>query len=180
MIAQLKDYRAKASELFLFDTNIWLFLFAPIGGYEVKKQEGYTKFLEHISSVNGRVVVTALVFSEIASVLYWKAFKDFEKALGQQGITADRKKNFLGSDKHNELLALTRSVYNSILKIADRYPDDFNSIDMPAIQVGMRQGSFEDAYYVRLAEKKKFSIVTDDRDFIKIIPGSVQIITYKL
>ena len=179
MISLISDYRVKSGEEFLVDTNVWLFLFAPIGLLKRDKQQAYSGFVEYIRSNKGVIILPAAILSEIANRLFGDAYAEWSKNPANAGMT-DRKKYFIPSAAYKNYLAFVRSVFESILQIARKFPDDFNSIDLRRVIKDMDSCSFADAYYLAYARQKKLTILTDDGDLKRLSDPKQQIVTFKL
>ena len=63
-VSYIKNYKVKSSDCFFFDNNIWMFLFAPIADYNIRKQRAYSRFLREIQSAGATIFISSLILSE--------------------------------------------------------------------------------------------------------------------
>lgn len=162
-------------DLFLFDNNVWMFLFCPIGNISKRKQQDYSRFLQSISSVNASIFVTSMILSEFANAYLRLDFDLWKKATKQYG--ANYKKDYLNSDRYKVISPAVISSIKDILKLAERIPDDFNSVNIDNVLSIFEEIDFNDSYYLELCRTKSLKIVTDDKDFAKINTSKITIIS---
>jgi predicted nucleic acid-binding protein len=177
MVTSLSDYRPKAGEQFFIDTNVWLFLYAPIANFERKKQEAYADFVNYLLSNKGVIVLPAAVLSEISNRFFGDAFRQWSKKPENAG--KDKKKDFIPSEDYQNHLASVRSIFREIQNISQRFPDDFNSIKLDEVIQDMKTCSFADAYYLAYARARKLIIITDDGDLKRLHRPDQLVITFK-
>lgn len=159
------DFNFKSNQLFLYDTNIWMFIFCPIGNYKPKRQQEISKFFERtISAPQSQIIITSSIVSEFANAflrLDWKLWQEETRTFG---------KNFKSVFFQSERCKATRITIASILKtkifpITHRYPDSFNSIDMDAILELYNTIDYNDAFIYQQCIDKNWHFVSDDSDF---------------
>jgi len=128
-----RDFVFKANQTFLFDTNIWMFLFCPIGNYKEKKQKEVSKFFERLlAAPKFHIIINSAIISEFANAflrLDWKLWRDEEKQYG-----ADFKKIYFKTERcKNTRKAIAHILRSKILAISERCPYSFNALDMDVI-----------------------------------------------
>ena len=160
-----QDFDFKSNQIFLFDTNIWMFLFCPIGNYQSKRQAHISKFFERVLLAhNHQIVITYAVVSEFANAflrLDYKLWKDQEKQYG-----AIFKKDFFETE-HCKATRLTISniLSSKIFPITTRYPDSFNAIEIDKLLAHYKVLDFNDALFYYWCKRNKWNFVSDDTDF---------------
>jgi hypothetical protein len=82
--------------------------------------------------------------------------------------SADYKKDYLSSDRYENTQRVIESCINQILKLSDRFSDDFNRIDLDKVLNNFKTIDFNDAYYLELCTQNNWFFVSDDGDFKKI------------
>lgn len=176
-VHNIKDYDPKGMDVFFFDNNIWMLLFCPLGRYNLNRQRGYSAFLKDVETANSTIVVNSLVLSEFANRYLRIDFEQWKN--DENNFEAKYKEDFVGCDRYTETAEEIKSQINKILNVCDKFNDEFNSIDIDSILDKLQNIDFNDSYYIELAQKKNWKIVTDDGDFQKI-DVSIEVITANL
>lgn len=72
-----------------------------------------------------------------------------------------------------------QAAMRSILKISERMPDNFNSVDMDLIFDHFKTIDFNDSYFIEYCRScgKNMLFVSDDKDFSKIDCCKVKVLT---
>lgn len=170
-----KDFNFKANQVFLFDTNIWMFLFCPIGNYQQRKQEAVSKFFEKILSAHqSQIVITSAILSEFANAflrLDWKIWQEQTKNFGN-----NFKSEYFATQRcKNTRLTIVNIIQTKIFPFTERYPDSFNAIPMEEIFQLYRTLDYNDALFYFYCKKNNWYFVSDDGDF----DGIGEVITIK-
>ena len=166
MEIDLKSFSPKYNQMFFFDNNIWMFLFAPIGNYEKSKQSIISNFLRLLKSTNCDIILNSLVLSEFSNAnlrLDFNLWKNETK-----NYSADYKKDYLKSLRYENTHKVIESCINQILKLSERFSDNFNSINIENVLNNFKSVDFNDAYYLELCTQNNWFFVSDDIDFQKI------------
>lgn len=174
-INDIRKYDPSSMDSYLFDNNVWMFLFCPIGDVSKRKQQDYSRFLQSIASVKASIFVTSMILSEFANAYLRLDFDLWKKATKQ--YDANYKRDYLSSDRYKVVSPSVISSIKDILKLAERIPDDFNSLNMDNVLRIFEEIDFNDSYYIELCRTKSLKIVTDDRDFAKVNSSKITIIS---
>ena len=161
-IVDISGYTPKFTDTFFFDNNIWMFLFCPIGNHNQQKQRIYSAFLDILIQRKATIFVNSLVISEFTNA---SLRLDYNLWNRETGVNHDFKKDYVGSDRYSETVDEIKAALNNIFRLTQRVPDDFNAINISAIQEHLENIDFNDSYYIEQAAMKNWIIVTDDRDF---------------
>lgn len=160
-----RDFDLKTNQCFLFDTNIWMLLFCPIGNYREKKQQVVSKFFERLlSTPNTQIIITSAIVSEFANAFLRLDFKLWKEE--EQQYRSDFKRDFFGSQRCQDTRATIAHILQSkIFPFCERYPDSFNAIDMEAIFQLYKFVDYNDALFYYMCKSKEWIFVSDDTDF---------------
>ncbi len=157
----ITDYIPKPNDKFFFDNNIWMYLYCPIGNYNQYVVDKYSDFFGKILDVKAKIYVSSLILSEFYNTYIrldfniWKGKekKDFKKdyrPLTQYKTTSE---------------TILNSIESRILGVSERINDEFSDIPINKLIEKIGLLDFNDSYYVELAKKNCFKIVTNDKDF---------------
>lgn len=164
--SKISDYTVSPSEEFFFDTNVWMFLFAPLAGSKPNKQKAYSRLLGDIVSRGATIWINSQVVAEYINRCLRMEFEEWKKRTSNFG--ADYKLDFRPTADYQTTLTDTKSQISAILQKCQRYPDDFHCINVDAIISSMGHSyDYGDAIIIDLCKRKKFNLVTDDGDMTK-------------
>jgi len=160
---KMSNYTVGPTEEFFFDTNIWMFLFAPLAGAKQNKQKAYSKLLSDIISRGATIWINSQVVAEYINRCLRMEFEVWKR--NTQNYYADYKRDFRQTEEYKTTLKDTKSQVSLILQKSTRYPDDFHMIDVDEIISSMETSlDYGDAVIVDLCKRKNFKLVTDDKD----------------
>ena len=163
---KISNYEVGSNEEFFFDTNVWMFLFAPLAGAKQNKQKAYSKLLGNIVSRGATIWINSQVVSEYINRCLRMEYEVWKKTT--QNYSADFKHDFRSTKEYMSTLMDTKSQVSAILQKSTRYPDDFHTIDIDAIISSMGSSlDYGDAVIVDLCKRKRYKLVTDDQDMTK-------------
>lgn len=176
-IIAINSYTPKSSDTFLFDNNIWMYIFCPLANFQKdKRQKTYSRFFENLLSRNLHIYINALILSEFSN-RYLKL--DFDLANKQNAVYRNFKRDYVGSDRYIKTVGEIKSYLLQIIKVCQRCSDEFNSINISEVFNLFESIGFNDSYYIHLSKKKNWIIVSDDSDFTnaKVPPLGLTILT---
>lgn len=161
-ITSIEKYQPQSTDVFLFDSNIWVYLFdnTCIPEYYIEDSiDKYAEFYKKIISVNAKILVTSFNIAETTK----KLINNDKKAYIANFSMTSYKKDYRASQAYTNLLSLIKTVNASILKTSckasDRF-EDFNDTDF------FNQGiDFIDEYLAFLTQHYACKLVTHDQDF---------------
>lgn len=163
-------YKVSPNDLFFFDTNIWIFLFAPIAKVDYQKQNIYGTLLKDIQQANAKIKVSSLIISEFTNAYLricfgqWKEQKIKENR--EKYKDAKYKEHFRKTQEYKDAVEEAKNNALAILGLANKISDGFLSIDIEAILSDMEDKDFNDSYYLRLCQINRLKLVTDDGDLL--------------
>lgn len=178
-IIDIKTVEPAEDRLYLFDANVWVLILstpADLKPYE----KPYIEFFESLIEANPegakttpKIIVTPLLLSEIfnqqmqAQFRLWKEFNGFPEAIF--------KKDFRSTEDHDTCVQTFTSDFLSYQNYIDFRSDDIEAIDpISLLESFPANTDFNDQCYYLQAYDNKWSIVTNDGDFLQ---PSVEIIT---
>lgn len=163
---KIVNYTVGPSEEFFFDTNVWMFLFAPLAGAKQSKQRAYSRLLGDIISRGATIWINSQVVAEYVNRCLRMEYEVWKK--DPNNYYANFKHDFRQTEDYKITLRDTKSQVASILQKSTRYPDDFHTIDVDDIISSMGTSlDYGDAVIVDLCKRKKYKLVTDDGDMTK-------------
>ena len=175
VVTKVDKHVVSSTNAYFFDTNVWIFIFAPIAGADKKKQSVYSSLLKDIQSRNATIFISSLVLSEYINAMLRMGFKQWKRVTGN--VNADFKRDYRSTDDYQTTLEDAVLQVNEILKVCTKRPDDFHTIDIDSVLASMNQDAdYNDAYYIKNCENQKMKFVSDDLDIQKV-NSSITLIT---
>ena len=163
---RISNYTVGPSEEFFFDTNVWMFIFAPLAGAKQDKQKAYSSLFGEIVSRGATIWINSQVVAEYINRCLRMEFDQWKNQTQNYG--ADFKRDFRPTPEYLSAINSAKSLISAILQKSTRHPDDFNSIDISSIIASMGSSyDYGDAVIIDLCKRKKFKLVTDDGDMTK-------------
>ncbi len=165
-ICKISNYAVGPTEEFFFDTNIWMFIFAPLAGAKPNKQRAYSWLLGEIVSRGATIWINSQVVAEYVNRCLRMEFEEWKKRT--MNFSANFKNDFRTTPDYESTLKDTKSQVLAILQKSTKYPDDFHTIDVDFIISSMGKSlDYGDAIIVDLCKRKNYKLVTDDSDITK-------------
>lgn len=162
---RISDYIVGPTEEFFFDTNVWIFLFAPIAGSKPYKQKMYSRLLKEIRSRNACLWINSLVIAEYVNAVLRLEFKQW--IARNQKVAVDFKRDFRPTSDYQTALTDIKEQVTAISSMCQRRPDDFNALNIEKIITSMgNKLDFGDSMIVDMCQKYNLKLVTDDKDII--------------
>ena len=163
---KISKYTVGPTEEFFFDTNIWMFIFAPIAGSQPNKQKIYSAFFREIISRGATIWINSQVVAEYINKCLHIEFDQWKDRTQNYG--ADFKLNFRPTPDYLSALKDAKSNISAILQKSVKQSDSFSSIDVNSIIESMGSSlDYGDAIIVDLCKRNKYKLVTDDGDMTK-------------
>ncbi len=161
---------------YMFDTNVWLYIYGPMAGAETKKQRLYAQLLRDIADRKAGLFITSMVLSEYINRVLRMSFEQWKSNTGN--IKADYKRDYRGTEDFKDSLVDVKAQVKDIMSnCTERMPDNFNYLDVVAIVESIgTTADFNDIYLVRRCEASNICFVSDDKD-IQNIPSNIKLIT---
>lgn len=138
--------------------------FCPIGDYNTQKQKSISGLFENILNRNSSIIINNLILSEFSNAylrLDYNLWKEETRYTGN-----NFKKDYFSTQRASETREIIASTINGkILKITDRHPDSFNSINFDNIFSYYKTIDYNDAIIYDQCKNKNWILITDDGDF---------------
>lgn len=180
-IIAIDSYQPQDKDKFFFDTNIWMYLYCPIGNYNQEIIRKYDGFLKRVLLAKSSIFISSLVLSEFFNTYTRLEFNILKKK--EPSKYQDFKRDFRRTELYKKLvLQIKATVKTQILKLAKRLNDKFSYINLDELFKDIERSDFNDNYYQLLAATENIKIVTNDYDFASTRKVPVPILTanYKL
>lgn len=163
---KISQYTVGPNEEFFFDTNVWMFIMAPLAASKQNKQTSYSGLLREIVSRGATIWINSQVVAEYINKCLRMEFDQWKDRTQSYG--AEFKRDFRPTPEYLSALNNAKSQISAILQRSERHPDDFHNIDIDAIVASMGSScDYGDAIIIDLCKRKKFKLVTDDGDMTK-------------
>lgn len=152
MIYDLESYNPTLGESFLFDTNIWIYLYSPVTSCHYALSDAFSKFMWKCLNQDCTIYITSLILSEFYNTLLRIEYKN------------QNCKSYKGSFRAaQEITEEAMSIIeNSIMCKVHKLDDSFVDINLNDIKP---EYDFNDYYLVKLCQRNNIKIVTNDSDF---------------
>ena len=166
-VHSIDNYDFPEGKGYFFDTNIWLYIYGPIG-WPDQRSDAYSKALKAIRHSDGAIYINCMIISEFINAFSriefkqqtdFTRFKEFRNSLAFRAIAQD-------------------IAYNvrKILKSTLACDPELTVIDLPEIMDLFEQGKydFNDLLFAQICRAKSMVFVTHDKDFSEL---GVEILT---
>lgn len=165
---KIKDHTVAPTNSYIFDTNVWMFIFAPLANAKNYKQKACTQLLSDIRSRNATIWINSLIISEYVNAVLKLAFKQWKEKNGYANSDkVSYKLDFRPTADYKDALTDVMAQVSEIIKLCECRPDDLNAIDVKGIinSMGNFECDFGDAMIMDLCTRnKEIKLVTDDHD----------------
>jgi predicted nucleic acid-binding protein len=166
-VHSIEKYVFPEGKSYFFDTNIWLYIYGPIG-WPDQRSDAYSKALKEIMNSDGTIYINCMIISEFINTFAriefkqqteFTRFKEFRNSLAFRAIAQD-------------------IAYNvrKILKNTLACDPEMETIDLPEVMDMFAQGKydFNDLIFAQICRAKNMVFVTHDKDFSEL---GVEILT---
>jgi predicted nucleic acid-binding protein len=166
-VHSVENYDFPAGKGYFFDTNIWMYIYGPIG-WPDQLSDAYSKALKKILNSEGTIYINCMIISEFINAFSriefkqqteFTKFKEFRNSLAFRAIAQD-------------------IAYNvrKILKNTLACDPELQAIDLPEVMEMFEQGKydFNDLLFSQICRAKDMVFVTHDKDFSEL---GVEILT---
>lgn len=166
-VHSVENYDFPAGKGYFFDTNIWMYIYGPIGWTD-QLSDAYSNALKKILNSEGTIYINCMIISEFINAFSriefkqqtdFTKFKEFRNSLAFRAIAQD-------------------IAYNvrKILKNTLACDPELQAIDLPEVMEMFEQGKydFNDLLFSQICRAKDMIFVTHDKDFSEL---GVEILT---
>ena len=119
-IIDIKNYQPTSQDIFIFDSNIWIYLFDNTyipENYIARSIDIYTDFYKKILNTKAKILISSFNVKEISQKFINNDIRNFKLA----NPHSDYKKDYRPTQAYNNLLTHIKSVNQNILKSADYF-----------------------------------------------------------
>lgn len=160
---KIKDYEVSPTDSYVFDTNVWIFLFGPIAGSNLKQQTLYAQLFQEIQSRGATIFITSLILSEFINAVLRINFINWKNQ--EDNVNADFKRDYRPTEHYKNALAEIKENVKIILNHTQKRNDDFQSMGFVSLHRFLDNNcDYNDAYLLKYCIVNKLHIVSDDKD----------------
>lgn len=161
-IHNIKTYNIQPTDVFFFDCNVWLYIYCGIGYNSASMVSDYSNFYAKVKSAGNEIVTNTLLISEFINSYSRLEYKMKEKSDGLTNFKKDFRDNPVYKPILDNINTITeKKVLGNCIKVHD----SFDEFEESSFFSTTNSFDFNDEYYIKLAEKNGYKIVTNDRDF---------------
>lgn len=166
-VHSIDEYDFPEGKGYFFDTNIWLYIYGPIG-WPDQRSDAYSRALKEIRNSDGTIYINCMIISEFINAFAriefkqqtnFTRFKEFRNSLAFRAIAQDIAYN-------------VRIILRNTLAC----DPELQAIDLPKVMDLFEQGKydFNDLLFAQICRAKNMVFVTHDKDFSEL---GVEILT---
>ncbi|AYK14156.1 MAG: PIN domain-containing protein [Methanosarcina flavescens] len=166
-VHSIDEYDFPEGKGYFFDTNIWLYIYGPIG-WPDQRSDAYSRALKEIRNSDGTIYINCMIISEFINAFAriefkqqtnFTRFKEFRNSLAFRAIAQDIAYN-------------VRKILRNTLAC----DPELQAIDLPKVMDLFEQGKydFNDLLFAQICRAKNMVFVTHDKDFSEL---GVEILT---
>lgn len=166
-VHSIDKYDFPAGKGYFFDTNIWLYIYGPIG-WPDQLSDAYSRALKAIRNSEGTIYINCMIISEFINAFSRIEFK--------QQTEFTRFKEFRNSLAFRAIAQEIAYNVRKILKSTLACDPELQAIDLPEVMDLFEQGKydFNDLLFAQICRAKNMIFVTHDKDFSEL---GVEILT---
>lgn len=166
---KISDHKVSPASSYIFDTNVWIYIFAPLAEAKKHKQKAYSQLLKDILSRKATIWISSIIVSEYVNAVLRLSFKQWKRKNGL--YEADFKRDFRPTEEYNTALSDVKAQMSDILSVCECRPDDFNHINVTSIinSMGTASCDFGDAMIADVCNRnREIRLVSDDSDITEV------------
>lgn len=166
-IHSIESYDFPAGKSYFFDTNIWLYIYGPIG-WPDQRSDIYSRTLKKIRDSKGTIYINCMIISEFINTFSRIEFK--------QQSEFSRYKEFRNSLMYRVIAQDIAYNVKKIFKSTLACDPELQVINFPEVMDLFEQGKydFNDLLFAQICRAKSLVFVTHDKDFSEL---GVEILT---
>jgi predicted nucleic acid-binding protein len=167
IVHSIESYNFPAGKGYFFDTNIWLYIYGPIG-WPDQRSDVYSRALKKIRDSKGTVYINCMIISEFINTFSRIEFK--------QQFEFSRYKDFRNSLRYRAIAQDIAYNVKKIFKNTLACDPELQTISFPEVMDLFEQGKydFNDLLFAQVCRAKGLIFVTHDKDFSEL---GVEILT---
>lgn len=172
-VYDLKTYKPKSTDKFLFDTNILVFLYNSLNpDLNETKSEVYSNFMAEIVKSGATIYLTSLNLAEFVNVLISREYN-----IKKQGKddSYQKKRDFRNSDDYTYAIEQIKPIIRRMLSTFTKLSDNFEELAIENLTNDIKI-DFNDEYFNYLCNYNDIKIITDDVDY-SLLNSPLEVIT---
>lgn len=161
-VHNINNYSIQPTDVFLFDCNVWMYIYCGIGSSSASTVSDYSNFYAKVKTAGNQIVINTLLISEFINSYSRLEFGIKKQTDGLQNFKRDFRDNPAYKPILDNINLITeKKILGNCIKIHD----NFHEFEESSFFSTAHSFDFNDEYYIKLAEKKGYKVVTNDRDF---------------
>lgn len=172
----IESHSIAYSDMFFFDTNVWLLLYGTIANFQKNEQKKYSRFFSEILTKKTPIYITSLVFSEFSNVLLKRDFRQWQAETSSPQNSY--KQDFVGSAAYRRSVDSITTQLRKILQLPNLMivGDNLHILDFGNIFLDFNSIDFNDSYFTEVCLLNNYKMVTNDRDLL-LVSSKIDVIT---
>jgi predicted nucleic acid-binding protein len=160
-IHSVESYDFPGGKGYFFDTNIWLYIYGPIG-WPDERSDIYSSALKRIRDSKGTIYINCMIISEFINT--------FSRIEFRQQSEFSRYKEFRSSLKYRAIAQDIAYNVKKILKSTLACDPELQAMNFPEVMDLFEQGKydFNDLLFAQICRAKNLVFVTHDKDFSEL------------
>ncbi len=183
-IIPIDSYQPSPTDRFLFDNNILMYIFCPLGNYHPAVVRSYSLFLKQILKSGSSLFTTSLIISEFFNSCIRLEYNQLRGSAPKR--YQEFKRDYRSTDKFLHDAEIYKDIIlRKILAVMKKIDDHFMQIDSELLLRGVDNSfDFNDRILQAIATVDDLIIVTNDSDFstgpfdTRIITGNKRLLGY--
>lgn len=172
---EISKHRVLSDDCYIFDTNVWLYIFGPMAGSNKRKQTMYSNLLKEINDRGAMIFITSLILSEYINRSLRICFEQWKDVNGYPNT--DFKHGYRATDDYVEALNGVKDEVLSILQFSTRRPDEFNALNLDVVLSRLnKECDYNDSYILSNCIRGNLKLVSDDSD-MQVYSDKITLIT---
>jgi len=149
----------------LFDANIWLYLYCPLGGYNPHIISVYSRCYSDLLRSSNTIFTDVMILSEVANRYLRLAFERYKRDSNQASM--DYKRDYRAKDDYRTALGeIHEIIKNKILAKTDVCNSQYTRESLSdLIDETNPEIDFNDQHIVKICKDNGLYLLTNDVDF---------------
>lgn len=173
-VYDIRTYKPKSSDKFLFDTNVLVLLFNGLNPYiDDIRSEVYSDFMDKIIKSGATVYLTSLNLAEFVNALISREYRI--KKGDRSEDEYQRKRDFRNSKDYIYAIGQIKPIIRQMLNSFTKLSDNFEELAIDDLTDNIKI-DFNDEYFNYLCNYNDIKLITDDADY-SLLNSPLEIIT---
>lgn len=161
-VYSISSYRFSQTDILLFDTNVWLYIYGPMGEQYPRYRATYTLGLIRSRAAKARILLDVLVLSEFINAYARFIYNQLPRETKPAEF-----KIFRNSPNFPIIAEEIARQSEKIIERCELIESGFTSVNLRGLigDYAAGKSDFNDQMLVELCKENEFKLVTHDSDF---------------